>query len=92
MTPAKPGASESDVKSAFAAAKAKHPNSDWVSLVDLRPQLGGTRAEQDATLKAMSRAGKLHIVPEDNRKALTQADHDASIHVGGDDNHLVMLA
>lgn len=67
----------------------------WAGLVDLRKTLdarGLSRAEQDKHLKRMSSEGKIHIVPEDNRKVLNQADHDAAIRIGGEDNHLVTLA
>lgn len=70
-------------------------NTNYVSMVDLRKTLGArglSRSEQDAHLKRMSREGKLHIVPEDNRKVLTQEDHDAAVRVGGEPNHLVTLA
>jgi hypothetical protein len=61
----------------------------WVGLVDLRPKLGAPAAEVDVVLKELSRAGKIHLVPEDNRKALTAADHEAAIRIGGEDNHFV---
>ncbi|WP_410586598.1 hypothetical protein [Amycolatopsis sp. lyj-23] len=61
----------------------------WVGLVDLRPKLGAPAAEVDAVLKELSRAGKIHLVPEDNRKALTAADHEAAIRIGGEDNHFL---
>jgi hypothetical protein len=61
----------------------------WVGLVDLRPKLGAPAADVDAVLKELSRAGKVHLVPEDNRKALTAADHEAAIRIGGEDNHFV---
>ncbi|WP_086846814.1 hypothetical protein [Amycolatopsis kentuckyensis] len=67
----------------------------YVGMVDVRKELdarGMPRAEQDTHLKRMSREGKLHIVPEDNRKAMTQADHDAAIRIGGEPNDLVFLA
>ncbi|MFF1614746.1 hypothetical protein ACFVYA_43885 [Amycolatopsis sp. NPDC058278] len=64
----------------------------WVALVDLRPKLGGAAAaEVDAVLKELSRTGKAHLVPEDNRKVLTAADQEAAIRVGGEDNHLLSI-
>ncbi|GAB3144738.1 hypothetical protein GCM10027258_34090 [Amycolatopsis stemonae] len=63
----------------------------WVGLVDLRPKLGAPAAEVDAVLKKLSSAGKVHLVPEDNRKALTAADHKAAIRIGGEDNHLLSI-
>lgn len=61
----------------------------WVGLVDLRPKLGAPATEVDAVLKKLSAAGKVHLVPEDNRKALTTADHEAAIRIAGEDNHFV---
>ena len=63
----------------------------WVGLVDLRPKLGAPATEVDAVLKELSRAGKVHLVPEDNRKALTAADHEAAIRIGGEDSHLLSI-
>ncbi|EOD64802.1 hypothetical protein [Amycolatopsis vancoresmycina] len=63
----------------------------WVGLVDLRPKLGAPAAEVDAVLKRLSSEGKVHLVPEDNRKALTAADHEAAIRIGGEDNHLLSI-
>ncbi|WIX99563.1 hypothetical protein QRX60_36735 [Amycolatopsis mongoliensis] len=64
----------------------------WVALVDLRPKLGGAPAEEvDVVLKELSRTGKAHLVPEENRKALTTADHQAAIRIGGEDNHLISI-
>jgi hypothetical protein len=67
----------------------------WVALVDLRPRLdlrGLSRQAQDDTMKALSLAGQVHLVPEDNRKALVEADHAAALHLGGDDCHFIALA
>ncbi len=69
------------------------PRGDWADLVDLRAALdarGVSRDAQDAHLKRLSREGALHIVPESNRKVLTEADHAASIRIGGEENNLVM--
>ncbi|WP_410646434.1 hypothetical protein [Amycolatopsis sp. cmx-4-54] len=49
-----------------------------------------SRAAQDEHLKRLSQAGKLHLVPESNRKTLRDPDHDAAIHISGEANHLVM--
>ncbi|MBN6033351.1 hypothetical protein [Amycolatopsis sp. 195334CR] len=65
---------------------------EWVGLADLRKKLGGaTREKVDAVLKDLSGRGRLHLAPESNRKALTAADHEAAIRVGGDDNHLLKI-
>ncbi len=65
---------------------------DWVGLVDLRPMLGDAPTQDvDAVLKALSMTGRVHLVPESNRKALTSADHNAAIRIGGEDSHLLSI-
>ncbi|MFJ4101246.1 hypothetical protein [Amycolatopsis japonica] len=65
---------------------------DWVALVELRPMLGeASTVDVDAVLKELSRSGQAHLVPESNRKALTAADHEAAIRIGGEDNHLISI-
>ncbi|GAA2974291.1 hypothetical protein [Actinokineospora diospyrosa] len=64
----------------------------WVSLVDLRAALGAVnRADVDSVLKEMSRTQQANLVPESNRKALTDRHHEAAIRVGGEDNHLISI-
>ncbi|MET8998205.1 hypothetical protein [Amycolatopsis sp. NPDC004169] len=91
--PSANGAPPADLEGRIRAAYrelVKEPRG-WVGLVDLRPKLGAPAAEVDAVLKELSRAGKAHLVPEDNRKALTAADHEAAIRLGGEDNHLLSI-
>ena len=63
----------------------------WVGLVDLRPRIGAPAEQVDAVLKKLSRTGKAHLVPEANRKALTEEAHRAAVRVGGEDNHLIAI-
>ncbi|HEX5401312.1 MAG TPA: hypothetical protein VFX16_03310 [Pseudonocardiaceae bacterium] len=65
---------------------------DWVALADLRLKLGDApRKDVDAVLKAMSSVKQAVLVPDSNRKALTPADHEAAIRVGGEANHLLSI-
>jgi hypothetical protein len=65
---------------------------DWVRLAELRPLLNGaTRTDVDAVLKDMSKAGQAHLAPDPDRKALTAADREAAIRIGGEDNHLLVV-
>ncbi len=65
---------------------------DWVRLAELRPKLNGAdRADVDRVLKEMSRSGLVHLAPDPDRKSLTAADREASIRIGGEDNHLVVV-
>ncbi|WP_372664852.1 hypothetical protein [Amycolatopsis kentuckyensis] len=86
-----PGKSlESRIRSAYREL-AKEPRG-WVGLKELRPKLGGaSSSDVDALLKKLSGAGEVHLVPEDNRKALTEADREAAIRIGGEDNHLISI-
>ncbi|GAA1989901.1 hypothetical protein [Amycolatopsis minnesotensis] len=81
---------ESSIRTAYRKL-ARSPR-DWVGLVDLRPMLGGASAHAvDAVLKELSRTGKVRLIPESDRKALTAADHKAAVRVGGEDNHLLSI-
>lgn len=64
---------------------------DWVPLRSLRAKFIGSRDEQDAALIGLIRTGMVHLAPDSNRKTLTQADHDAAIRIGGEDNHLIAI-
>ncbi|WP_049796984.1 hypothetical protein [Actinosynnema mirum] len=64
---------------------------DWVPLRTLRPLLPGSRDEQDAVLRGLLRTGQIHLAPDSNRKVLTDADHAAAIHIGGEDKHLMAI-
>jgi hypothetical protein len=64
----------------------------WVSLVDLRAALDGVdRDEVDAALKQLEREPDINIVPQSNRKALKQAQHDAAVWIGGQDKHFIAI-
>lgn len=81
---------ESVIRTAYRALSAKPQ--DWVRLAKLRPELGGAdRDEVDGVLVELFRAGEINLVPESNRKALTEADHVAAIRVGGEDKHLLAI-
>jgi hypothetical protein len=68
---------------------------DHVMLSDLRRKLDDLpRADVDAALTRMNRGdydgpGDPVVVPQSNQKALTQADRDAAVHVGGQDKHAI---
>lgn len=65
---------------------------DWVRLAKLRPKLNGAdKDEVDRVLLAMSRTGLVHLSPDSNRKALTDADHAAAIKIGSEHKHLVAI-
>lgn len=64
----------------------------WVALARLRNALPDVpKSDLDATLKALSQESNLDLVPEENQKVLTAADHAASIRQGGQDKHLLSI-
>lgn len=81
-----PGDLEADIRAAYRKLAAKPK--DWVRLADLRPLLSG---DVDAALRRMSRARQANLAPNSNRRALTRADHEAAIQIGGQENHQIMI-
>lgn len=73
------------------AALAAEPR-DWVSLRRLRPFFSDVpRPELDVALTELSRESDVNFVPENNQRMLTEADHEASLHLGGQDKHLLAV-
>ncbi|MFD4673700.1 hypothetical protein ACFWNN_28515 [Lentzea sp. NPDC058450] len=64
---------------------------DWVRLAKLRPRLDAGRDEVDETLLKMVKGGDAHLVPDSNRKVLTEEDHQAAIRIGDEDKHLLAI-
>ncbi|WP_439660209.1 hypothetical protein ACSHWB_01110 [Lentzea sp. HUAS TT2] len=64
---------------------------DWVRLAKVRPRLGADRDEVDETLLKMVKTGTAHLVPDSNRKVLTEEDHAAAIRIGDEDKHLLAI-
>lgn len=64
----------------------------WVRLRTLRESLPGlARADVDAALTALYATPDVDIVAEENSKALTSADRDAAVRVGGRDLHALRV-
>jgi len=81
---------ESVIRAAYLALSVK--SQDWVRLAKLRPELNGAdKDEVDMVLLEMFKNGEIHLVPESNRKALTEADHAAAIRIGSEDKHLMAI-
>jgi hypothetical protein len=81
---------ESVIRTAYLALAVKPQ--DWVRLAKLRPELNGAdKDEVDAVLLDMFKAGEVHLVPESNRKVLTEVDHAAAIRIGSEDKHLMAI-
>jgi hypothetical protein len=64
----------------------------WVSLARLRQFFGDVpRAAMDDALRLISREPGVTLAPMSNQKTLTDADHDAALHIGGQDKHVLSI-
>jgi hypothetical protein len=64
----------------------------WVSLTRLRPFFGDvSRAAMDDALRKVSREPGVTVAPQSNQKMLTDADHAAALHIGGQDKHVLSI-
>ena len=64
----------------------------WVSIAQLREKLGDMpRDEQDAALKKLATTPGVQVIPWDNQNALRQADRDAALDFGGQENHAIRI-
>lgn len=63
----------------------------WISLSWIREDAGLLRADFDAAMTELVKAQAVTLVPEDNQKTLTDADHEAALVIGGEPKHLVCL-
>jgi hypothetical protein len=88
--PASADALDSAVRDAYRKL-AKEP-AGWVGLAALRGELGGFgRAETDEALRRIALSPGAHLIPVANLKSLTQADRDAALSLGGEDNHALSI-
>ncbi|MEU8242058.1 hypothetical protein AB0C07_27715 [Actinoplanes missouriensis] len=64
----------------------------WVSLTRLRRFFGDVpRAGLDEALRRVSREPGVTLAPQSNQKVLTDADHAAALHIGGQDKHVLSI-
>jgi hypothetical protein len=64
----------------------------FVSLRELRLRLPGrARPEVDAALAALYTAQRVNLVPGSDQRALSDADRDAALRIGGEDKHLISI-
>lgn len=65
---------------------------EFIKLSKLREHLADIpRSALDGTLAAMFTARRVNLVPQSNQQALTPADHEAALHLGGEHKHLVSI-
>jgi hypothetical protein len=88
--PASAAALDSAVRAAYRKL-AKEP-AGWVGLAALRAELAQfDRAETDEALRRIALTPGVHLIPVANLKSLTQADRDAALSLGGEDNHALSI-
>jgi hypothetical protein len=64
----------------------------WLGLAELRAELADVpRAELDAVLVGLYQAPGVSLIPEENQKTLTAADHAAAVEIGQQDTHLIAI-
>lgn len=80
------GASAGDVRSAYAKITGGD-HRQFIRLSELRPKLGGTREQQDATILQMIRSGEAVAAPHASRERHEQGQKDAAWR----GNHMIAL-
>jgi hypothetical protein len=64
----------------------------FVSLRDLRLRLPGRpRPDVDAALAALFTAQRINLIPQSDQRALSDADRDAGVRIGGEHKHLISI-
>jgi hypothetical protein len=65
---------------------------EFVSLRELRLRLTNrTRPDVDAALSTMFTAQRINLIPQSNQQALSDADREAALRVGGEYKHLISI-
>jgi hypothetical protein len=65
---------------------------EFVSLRELRLRLTDrTRPDVDAALTTMFTAQRINLIPQSNQQALSDADREAALRVGGEYKHLISI-
>lgn len=65
---------------------------EFVKLRELRLRLAGIpRPDLDSALTRMFAAQRINLVPQENQQALTAADRESALRLGGEDKHLISI-
>ena len=65
---------------------------EFVSLRELRLRLPGRpRPDVDAALAALFTAQRINLIPQSNQRALSDADREAALRIGGESKHLISI-
>lgn len=79
-----------DQNLALLVIRTKPGHSGWTAIATLREDLWHLpRAEQDALMKGLLRAGLVDIIPVGNLKTLTPEDRTAALTLGGQQTHAI---
>jgi len=79
------------IKSAYHRLAAEP--AEFVKLRELRSELPDVpRAQLDSALEQMYRTRQVNLVPQSNQQALTQADRDAALRIGGEAKHMISVS
>lgn len=80
---------------AIRQALARFPNSSFATLATVRQEMAArgitSREDQDAEIRALVNSGNANMIPQANLKALTSAQRDAALRIGGENKHLIQL-
>ena len=68
------------------------PAATLVSLRELRLRLADVpRPRLDAALAAMFAAQRINLIPQSNQQALSAADRESALRIGGEYKHLISI-
>jgi hypothetical protein len=88
------GAAEADLTACIEAGyrSLAASSGEFVSLRELRLRLPGRpRPDVDAALAALFTAQRINLIPQSNQRALSDADRDAALRIGGECKHLISI-
>jgi len=85
-----PGDTEAAVLGAYRAIAAEP--GEFVKLRELRERLPAIlRVDLDSALERMYRTRQVNLVPQENQQALTDADRESALRLGGEFKHLLSV-
>jgi len=88
--PEKPGDIAELIRAAYLRL-ASEPG-EFVKLRELRAELSDVPpSDVDSSLKEMYRAQQVNLVPQSNQQALTQADRESALRIGGEAKHMISI-
>lgn len=66
---------------------------NFVKLRELRAELGDVvpRSELNSSLEGMYRTQQVNLVPQSNQQALTPADRESALRIGGEAKHMISI-